>query len=112
MGSHEKPHDLSSKAHDSNLGESDSSLWDKLLEYFPALDDDEAPGMFDALSMSVNIMQDRITRSRMVGEPPEVVLAPVLNDFLMVEFHRGKEAIEKGRDQVRRQADVIKAWLE
>ena len=34
------------------------------------------PGLFDVIAGSIGIMQDRITRSRMAGEPPDVVIAP------------------------------------
>ncbi len=36
------------------------------------------PGVFDVIAGSLNIMQDKITRSRMVGDPPNVLLQPRL----------------------------------
>src|SRR5690606_8849448 len=36
------------------------------------------PGYFDVLANSINIMQDHITRSRLAGEPPHVMLVPRL----------------------------------
>ncbi|WP_419634195.1 patatin-like phospholipase family protein, partial [Thiolapillus sp.] len=38
---------------------------------FPGNREDSPPGMFDVLASSVNITQDRITRSRMAGDPPD-----------------------------------------
>ena len=52
--------------------------------------------MLDVLASSINIMQVRITRSRMAGEPPDLVVAPRLAHFALLDFHRGKEAIEEG----------------
>ncbi|MGE0426344.1 MAG: patatin-like phospholipase RssA [Reyranellaceae bacterium] len=56
-----------------------------------------APGYFDVLANSINIMQDRITRSRLAGEPPHVMLVPRLRDIGLMEFHRANEAIDEGR---------------
>ena len=41
-------------------------------------------------------MQDRITRSRMVGDPPMVLLSPDLGHLQLMDFHRADEVIEIG----------------
>lgn len=64
--------------------------------------EDDTPGIFDVLAASINIMQDRITRSRMAGEYPDVMLAPRLSQIGLMEYHRAHEAIEEGRASVRR----------
>jgi NTE family protein len=58
------------------------------------------PGYFGVLADSINIMQDRITRSRLAGEPPHVMLVPRLADFGLMEFNRAAEAIAEGRRAV------------
>ena len=58
--------------------------------------EDEAPGLFYAIANSINIFQDRITRSRLAGDPADVVLSPRVSGIGMLEFHRAKEAIEEG----------------
>ena len=63
-------------------------------------DGPEAPGILDVVGTSINIMQDRITRSRMVGEPPEVILTPHLQDFQLMDFHRATQAIDAGKQAV------------
>ena len=55
------------------------------------------PSMLDVMMTSVNIMQMRITRSRMAGDPPEVIIAPRLSHLGQLDFHRAQEAIEEGR---------------
>ena len=60
------------------------------------------PGLFEVMASSINIMQDRITRSRMVGDPPYVVISPDLVDFQLMDFHRAQEAIEIGYDATQR----------
>ena len=85
------------------------SIWQKMMNYF-ASGDGQDPGFFDVVASSINIMQDRITRSRMAGDPPEVTLVPMLEDFALMDFHRAKEAIAEGRALVKRYEADILAW--
>jgi NTE family protein len=55
------------------------------------------PGYFQVLANSINIMQDYVTRARLAGEPPHVMLAPRLRDIGLMEYHRAAEAIAEGR---------------
>jgi NTE family protein len=56
----------------------------------------EYPSYFEVLSNSLDIMEDRITRMRLAGDPPDVLLRPVLTDYSWLDFHRAKEAIAAG----------------
>lgn len=87
----------------------DPGFWHKVVGYLSS-SDPLKPALFDVMAASVNIMQDRITRSRMAGDPPEITLLPVLPDFAMMDFHRAAEAIEEGRRIVRQQQVEICAW--
>lgn len=58
------------------------------------------PSVLDIVASSLNVMQVRITRSRMAGEPPDVVIAPRLAHLALLDFHRAAEAIEEGRRAV------------
>jgi NTE family protein len=69
---------------------------------------DDAPGLFDAISGSLNIMQERITRSRMAGDPPDIVLAPRLSHIGLMEYYRAREAIQEGRECVGRMLPEIR----
>jgi len=62
---------------------------------------DEAPGLFASITNSINIVQDRITRSRMAGDPAEVVISPRLAHIGLLEFHRAAEAIAEGENCVK-----------
>jgi NTE family protein len=55
------------------------------------------PGYFDVLITAISIMQDQITRSRLVGEPPQILLEPRVGSFNPMDFSRAREAIEEGR---------------
>ena len=54
------------------------------------------PSYFEVLANSLNIMQDRITRTRLAGDPPDVLLCPRLGEFSWLDFHRANEAITEG----------------
>lgn len=60
------------------------------------------PGFFDTLASSINITQDRITRSRMAGDPPDITLTPKLSHLGLLEFFRADEAIAEGEACVER----------
>lgn len=62
----------------------------------------DTPSVFEVMANSLNIMQIRIHRSRMAGDPPELLIAPRLGDFGLFDFDRADEAIEEGRRAVAR----------
>ncbi len=71
----------------------------------------DAPSLFESIAGSINITQDRITRSRMAGDPPDVLLNPQLAHIGLLDFHRASEAIEEGRDCVTRMMPEIEHVL-
>jgi NTE family protein len=81
-------------------------LRESLSAFAPAQSREEPPlpSMIDVLSASLDIVLVRIARSRMAGEPPEVLVAPRLARLRLLDFHRAKEAIEEGRRAVERVA--------
>jgi NTE family protein len=64
--------------------------------------DYDGPSVFGVMTASLNIMQDRITRSRLAGDPPDVHIAPRLGHFGLLEFDRAEEAIREGEAAVMR----------
>lgn len=70
--------------------------------------DEWTPGLFDVLASSINIMQDRITRSRMAGDPPDIILSPRLGHIGLLEFDRAEETIEEGGKCVERMLPALK----
>jgi len=62
--------------------------------------DNTPPGMMDVMATSLNIMQDRITRSRMAGDPADLVLNPRLSHIGLMEYYRAEEAIAAGVNTV------------
>jgi NTE family protein len=70
-------------------------------------DDHPVPSLFDVITGSMHIAQDRITRSRMAGDPPDVLLSPRLSHIGLLEFYRAEESIQEGRACVSRMAEEI-----
>ncbi|NCN09932.1 MAG: patatin-like phospholipase RssA [Leptospira sp.] len=85
-----------------------SSFWGKDLKDTLEKEKDERPSMIEVISKSINIMQIRITRSRMAGDPPDVLLTPKLGYMGLMEFHRAKEAIDEGFASVERFDSMLK----
>lgn len=59
-------------------------------------EDEKLPSLIDVLSASINIMQVRITRSRMAGDPADAIIAPALASLGLLDFHKAEIAIEEG----------------
>ncbi|WP_448507934.1 patatin-like phospholipase RssA [Immundisolibacter sp.] len=59
-------------------------------------DNNHTPGYFDVLVGSVNIMQDQITRTRLAGDPPDILVQPRLGHITVMEFNRAVETIAAG----------------
>lgn len=68
-------------------------------------------GMATVMVDAFNITQDRITRSRLAGDPPDVMIAARLSRIGLFEFHRAEEAIALGREATRRAVADIREQL-
>jgi NTE family protein len=62
----------------------------------------DAPGIASVMVDAFNITQDRIARSRLAGDPPDVMITPKLAPVGLFEFHRAAECIEFGRQATER----------
>lgn len=71
----------------------------------------DTPGLFDVMASSINIMQDRLTRSRMAGDPPEIMLTPRLSRLGLMEFDQAAVAIDEGRACVERMRPALDQML-
>jgi len=69
------------------------------------------PGYFDVLNNSINIMQDHITRTRLAGEPPHVMLMPRVENIGTMEFTRAKETVAEGRACVEAALPMLRRYI-
>jgi NTE family protein len=59
-------------------------------------------GIGSVMMDAFNITQDRIARSRLAGDPPDVMIAPRLGNLGLFDFHRAEEAIRVGAEATER----------
>lgn len=70
-----------------------------------------APSYVALINATIDIMSDQIRRSRLAGDPPQVLLGARLPDITVMEFHRAAECIDEGRRVVRAHAEHLAASL-
>ena len=58
--------------------------------------DGDTPRLLNVLASTLNIVQDRVTRSRLAAQPPDVNIVPRVGKIGLLDFHRAAEAIEAG----------------
>jgi len=84
-------------------------LWPRWLERAAEKVKEEVtmPSIFQVFNTSLDIVEQRVARSRLAGEPADVLITPLLPGFGTMEYHRAKEAIEEGRQAVGRMAPLL-----
>ena len=56
------------------------------------------PGLSNVMVEAFNVMQDRITRARLAGDPPDVMISPRIGRIGLFDFHRAEDAIAIGAE--------------
>jgi NTE family protein len=69
---------------------------------------DNEPGISTVMVQAFNIVQDRIARSRLAGDPPDVMISPRLPPIGLFDFHRADEMIACGMAAVQREVEHVK----
>jgi len=69
------------------------------------------PNVFDVLLAAVNIMETRITDSRLTIDRPEVLVRPALGEMRLMDFDRASEAIATGYQAARTALGPLKSSL-
>src|ERR671936_1019917 len=67
----------------------------------------QIPSIFEVFNTALDIVEQRVARSRLAGEPADILITPLLPDFGTMEYHRAKEAIAEGRAAVERMMPLI-----
>ena len=66
------------------------------------------PSIFGVMLSSLNIVQDRLARSRLAGDPPDVLIVPRIGHIGLMEFDRAEELMDEGEASVERAMPDIK----
>ncbi|WP_378952703.1 patatin family protein [Mesorhizobium sp. ANAO-SY3R2] len=64
-------------------------------------------GITGVMVEAFNIIQDRISRARLAGDPPDLSLQPKLGQIGLSDFHRADEAIRLGYEATKAQMEEI-----
>jgi len=65
------------------------------------------PGISSVMVDAFNIMQDRITRARLAGDPPDLLISPRVGKIGWFDFHRADELIAHGTRAAERAIESI-----
>jgi len=65
------------------------------------------PGIPTVMIEAFNVMQDRITRARLAGDPPDVLVSPRLGQVGWFDFHRAEEAIAIGAEATEKAIEAV-----
>jgi NTE family protein len=68
---------------------------------------DDVPGISTVMVDALNIVQDRIARSRLAGDPPDALISPRLQGIGLFDFHRAEDCIARGEAAAKREAEDI-----
>lgn len=84
--------------------EAEESRFGKVLRLVrrQAADYDGPRGISSVMVDAFNITQDRIARSRLAGDPPDVMVAPRLGKIGLFQFHHAEDVIRLGEEAVER----------
>lgn len=66
-----------------------------------------APGLSTVMFGAFNIVQDRLARSRLAGDPPDVLVTPQVSHIGLLDFHRAQESIKLGELAMRQAMPMI-----
>lgn len=69
------------------------------------------PKLGSVMMGTLNIVMDRISRSRLAGDPPDVFIAPRIGHIGMLDFTKAEELIEKGYASMKHEIPLIKSVL-
>jgi NTE family protein len=70
-----------------------------------------APGISAVMMDAINITQDRIARSRLAGDPPDILIAPKVGGVKLFDFHLASDTIALGARAAEKHLDEIIAAM-
>ncbi|HEX2634021.1 MAG TPA: patatin-like phospholipase family protein [Bradyrhizobium sp.] len=70
------------------------------------------PGISSVMVDAFNIMQDRITRARLAGDPPDLLITPRVGQIGWFDFHRAGDLISFGARAAERAIESIQEAIQ
>ncbi|MEO1132153.1 MAG: patatin-like phospholipase family protein [Cyanobacteria bacterium J06639_1] len=87
------------------------TLRDKLDNWIPEERSPE-PNIFDIIGISINVMEQQVTRNNFSLYPPDILIEPNLSHIGIFDFHLAQAAMEEGYVKTKEQIEAIQARLE
>jgi NTE family protein len=106
----QEPHALAGQQPGQNVGS--ESLVGRTSALRQMLGGSSTPGLTAVLVAAFNISQDRLARSRLAGDPPDVNIIPRAPGVGLFDFDKAAESIAAGRDAAERALPDIELALE
>lgn len=72
----------------------------------------KSPKIGAVMMGTLNIVMDRISRSRLAGDPPDVFVAPRIGHIGMLEFTKAAELIERGYAAMQHEIPLIRSVMD
>ena len=73
---------------------------------------EDVPGISTVMVDAFNIVQDRIARSRLAGDPPDSMISPRLHGIGLFDFHRADDLIARGEAAAQREIEDLARELD
>jgi len=70
------------------------------------------PSLFGVMISGLSILQDRLTRSRLAGEPPDIHIKPAIGHIGLLEFEKAEDLIKLGEEAAEKMIPEIKAAMQ
>lgn len=72
---------------------------------------EDKPSLFGVMVSALSIMQDRLSRSRLAGDPPDIHIKPRIGHIGLMEFEKAEELIQLGREAAEQSLpDILHAY--
>lgn len=65
------------------------------------------PTAMEIMSTSIQVLENRLKRNRMAGDPPDILVQPVCPQISTLDFHRADAAIAAGQLAVEKKLDEL-----
>ncbi|MGL5967462.1 MAG: patatin-like phospholipase RssA [Kluyvera sp.] len=66
-----------------------------------------APTAMEIMTTSIQVLENRLKRNRMAGDPPDILFQPFCPQISTLDFHRASSAIAAGQQAVEKKTDEL-----
>ncbi|MEM9157282.1 MAG: patatin-like phospholipase family protein [Cyanobacteria bacterium P01_F01_bin.33] len=71
----------------------------------------QEPNIFDIIGISINVMEQQVTRNNFSLHPPDILIEPNLSHIGIFDFHLAEAAMQEGYTKTKEHIEAIQAQL-